>query len=133
MLLVVAFGWTRVDTGELLGDDEFTVRTHLRRGLTNLCKALEVTTDAADLDDQLAIYGRWIEQQCATELRAPQPTAIARASDPVAGRRDVDIDNATPAPQPHRPVRLAVDACVIVVVGVGGLVVANRQTCRRLR
>lgn len=45
VLLVVAFGWTRVETAELLGVDESTVRTHLRRGLARLRKALEVTTD----------------------------------------------------------------------------------------
>ena len=45
VLLVVAFGWTRVETGELLGIDESTVRTHLRRGLTHLRTALEVSTD----------------------------------------------------------------------------------------
>lgn len=46
VLLVVAFGWSRVETAELLGIDESTVRTHLRQGLANLRKALEVTTDA---------------------------------------------------------------------------------------
>jgi len=45
VLLVVAFGWTRVETGELLGIDESTVRTHLRRGLAHLRNALEVSTD----------------------------------------------------------------------------------------
>lgn len=46
VLLVVAFGWTRVETGDLLGIDESTVRTHLRRGLARLQNALEVPTDA---------------------------------------------------------------------------------------
>jgi len=45
VLLVAAFGWTRMETGELLGIDESTVRTHLRRGLTHLRTALEVSTD----------------------------------------------------------------------------------------
>lgn len=35
----------RVETGELLGIDESTVRTHLRRGLAHLRSALEVSTD----------------------------------------------------------------------------------------
>jgi DNA-directed RNA polymerase specialized sigma24 family protein len=46
VLLVVAFGWSRVETGELLGIDESTVRTHLRRGLARLQQTLEVTSDA---------------------------------------------------------------------------------------
>lgn len=45
VLLVVAFGWSRAETGELLGIDESTVRTHLRRGMARLKTALEATTD----------------------------------------------------------------------------------------
>jgi RNA polymerase sigma-70 factor (ECF subfamily) len=46
VLLVVAFGWSRVETAELLGIDESAVRTHLRRGLARLQQTLEVTSDA---------------------------------------------------------------------------------------
>jgi DNA-directed RNA polymerase specialized sigma24 family protein len=45
VLLVVAFGWSRAETGELLGIDESTVRTHLRRGMARLKTSLEATTD----------------------------------------------------------------------------------------
>ncbi len=45
VLLVVAFGWSRVETGDLLGIDESTVRTHLRRGMARLKATLEATTD----------------------------------------------------------------------------------------
>ena len=45
VLLVVAFGWSHVETGDLLGIDESTVRTHLRRGMARLKATLEATTD----------------------------------------------------------------------------------------
>jgi len=41
---------------------------------------------STDLDDQLAAYGRWLERQSGTDLRAPEPGRIAPPS-PVAARR----------------------------------------------
>lgn len=85
---------------------------------------------SADLDDQLAIYGRWVERQCATGLRPAHPPVIARDADFLAVHSgvDIDVDTAPPLPRPHRRVLLAVAACVIVVVGIGGLVVTNRHS-----
>ncbi len=41
VLLVHAFGWTRVEAAELLDIDESSVRTHIRRGMKKLHGALE--------------------------------------------------------------------------------------------
>lgn len=45
VLLVHSFGWSQVDTADLLGVGPSTVRTHLARGLSKLRNALEVEHD----------------------------------------------------------------------------------------
>jgi DNA-directed RNA polymerase specialized sigma24 family protein len=45
VLLVHAFGWTRVEAALLLGIDESSVRTHIRRGMSKLQGALEENRD----------------------------------------------------------------------------------------
>lgn len=44
--LVAAYGWSQVDTAEVLGVDVSTLRTHIARGMAKLRAALEVTFDA---------------------------------------------------------------------------------------
>lgn len=46
VMLVHSFGWSQIDTAELLNVDPSTVRTHLSRGLAKLQDALEVEHDA---------------------------------------------------------------------------------------
>jgi RNA polymerase sigma-70 factor (ECF subfamily) len=46
VVMVHALGWPIVDVADLLGVDESTVRTHIRRALDKLRAALEVTLDA---------------------------------------------------------------------------------------
>ena len=45
VLLVHAFGWTRVETAGLLDIDESSVRTHIRRGMNKLQRVLEENCD----------------------------------------------------------------------------------------
>lgn len=45
VMLVHSFGWSQVDTADVLGVGESTVRTHLSRALSKLRVALEVETD----------------------------------------------------------------------------------------
>ena len=45
VVLVHAYGWTRVEAAELMQVSPDTVRTHLARGLKKLRAALKVTTD----------------------------------------------------------------------------------------
>lgn len=83
----------------------------------------------ADLERQLATYGRWVERRCATELRPPRTDERTGPPDrPARGRREMDIDTTLPVPQPRRRALLAVAACAIAAVGTGGLVLANRQS-----
>ena len=47
VLLVHAFGWTRVEAAGLLDIDESSVRTHIRRGMNKLKGALEENCDVS--------------------------------------------------------------------------------------
>jgi DNA-directed RNA polymerase specialized sigma24 family protein len=46
VILVVALGWSQVDTASILEVDVSTLRTHIARGMAKLRSALEVTIDA---------------------------------------------------------------------------------------
>jgi len=83
---------------------------------------------STDLDDQLAMYGRWLERRCGTDLHAPEPGKIALSPTDVASRSVNDMEVATPTLQPRRRLLLAVAACVVIGVGIAGLAVANRQS-----
>lgn len=46
VMLVHSFGWTQSETARFLGISESSLRNHLRRGMSKLRSALEVTIDA---------------------------------------------------------------------------------------
>lgn len=82
----------------------------------------------ADLDDQLAAYGQWLERQCATSLHAPVPATLEPQPSIVDARRAVEVEMAAVPLHRRRRMLLGVAASCVVMAGVVGLVVTNRPT-----
>jgi hypothetical protein len=83
----------------------------------------------ADLENQLVIYGSWLEQQCATPLR---PRAVLGSEHPTSfGDEQAALDMERKGAGERRPRRrmllTAAAVGVLVVAGVVGLVAVNRE------
>ncbi len=80
---------------------------------------------SVDLDDQLAAYGSWLQQRSGADLTAPSSTAPRGDGD------RIDSRVAEPPTSSRSALRnrwLQSAAAVLVAVGIGGLVVAQRPT-----
>lgn len=84
---------------------------------------------STELEEQLLTYGRWLEQQCATQLgRSGQRVSQPRVDDRVVG-----IDTTTESsdgwePRRRRRILLGAAAGLLVVAGVLGVAAVTRPT-----
>ena len=77
-----------------------------------------------DLGEQVAVYGDWLQRTCCADLRSP--AIRTGGADVDAGRGAGDSERAREARSGRT--RLRVAAALLVVVGIGGVIAAQRDT-----
>ena len=129
VVLVHGLGWSQVETAELLDVDPSTVRTHISRAIQSSALPWR-SNPVSELDviEQLARYGRWVEESTGLNLRATaREGARQNGHAPVVEILDVHTRRGR-SPDRWSPTRVAGFAAALVVVALTGWILLRAES-----